>query len=92
MIRIDLFLKLSRLVKRRTIAQEMVEIGAVRINERSINAASPVQRGDIVDVAYATRLVRIRVLEDDEPRLRRAGSIAFEVIEERKVDPAMRPW
>ncbi len=92
MIRVDLFLKLSRLVKRRTIAQEMVDIGAVRVNERVAKPATPVRIGDIVDIAYTARVVRVRVGEDEEARLRRHGFVPFDVLEERKVDPATRPW
>ncbi len=92
MIRVDLFLKLSRLVKRRTIAQEMVDIGAVRVNERVAKPSTPVRKGDILEIAYAARVVRVRVTEDEEARLRRQSLIPFDVLEERKVDPATRPW
>jgi len=92
MIRVDLFLKLSRLVKRRTIAQEMVDIGAVRVNERVAKPSTPVRKGDILEIAYAARVVRVRVTEDEEARLRRQSLIPFDVLEERKVDPAKRPW
>ena len=92
MIRVDLFLKLSRLVKRRTIAQEMADIGAVSVNERAAKPSTPVRKGDVVDIAYTARVVRICVNEDEEARLRRPGLVPFDVLEERKVDPATRPW
>ena len=50
-IRLDKFLKLSRLVKRRAVAQEMSEIGAVRINKRDSKPSSNVSDGDIIEIA-----------------------------------------
>ncbi len=92
-MRLDKYLKLTRLVKRRTVAQEMISIGAVRINERQCKPASEVRAGDIVDIAYPSRILTVKVLCDDEAVLRRRNSpIAYEVKEERRVDPAEKPW
>ena len=68
-IRLDKFLKLSRLVKRRTVAQEMSEIGAVRINNRDSKPSSNVSDGDMIEIAYPRRLLTVRVLVSDEALL-----------------------
>lgn len=91
MIRLDKFLKLSRLVKRRTVAQEMADIGAVRINKRSGKPSSNVSEGDIIEIAYPRRVLVVRVLMSDEVRLKHGG-VAYEQVEERRVDQEERPW
>lgn len=91
MIRLDKFLKLSRLVKRRTVAQEISEIGAVRINQRCGKPSSDVSDGDIIEIAYQRRVLVVRVLTSDETKLKH-NEPAYEQIEERRVDQEERPW
>ena len=55
-MRLDKFLKLSRLVKRRTVAQEMAEIGAVRLNGRQCKPSAEERGGDTGEVAYPRRV------------------------------------
>ena len=55
MIRLDKFLKLSQLVKRRTAAQEMIGVGAVRVNGRKVKPVSDVKAGDLIEVAFPRR-------------------------------------
>ena len=90
-MRLDKFLKLSRLVKRRTVAQEMTEIGAVRLNGRQSKPAAEVRSGDIVEVAYPRRVLKARVECADEPSLRR-GAAGYTIIDERQVSQDERPW
>ena len=90
-IRLDKFLKLSRLVKRRSVAQEMSEIGAVRINKRGSKPSSNVSDGDIIEIAYPRRLLTVRVLVSDEVLLKR-NAVSYEVVEEKRADIEERPW
>lgn len=90
-MRLDKYLKLSRLIKRRTLAQDMVEIGAVRINGKTCKSAAEIRTGDVIEVAYPGRIVKVRVLTSDEPQLKR-NAAAYELIEEKKVDREERPW
>lgn len=90
-MRIDKFLKLSRLVKRRTIAQEMTEIGAVRINSRVCKPSSDVKDGDTVEIAYPRRILTVKVENADEAQLKRRAE-AFSVISEKEADGSSKPW
>ncbi len=90
-MRLDLFLKLARLVKRRSVAQEMIRIGAVRINQRESKPSSSVRLGDEVEIAYPRRVLKVKVLQDDEKELRRKAE-PYELMEERRVDPEEIPW
>ena len=86
MIRLDKFLKLSRLVKRRTIAQEMIEVGAVRLNGKKVKPSRDVQEGDEIEVSYAKKILTVKVLTADETLLKRRAE-AYEVMAERAVLP-----
>lgn len=90
-MRIDKYLKLSRLIKRRTVAQEMSEIGAVRINKRQCKPSSEVREGDIVEIAYPKRILTVKVVTADETMLKRSAE-AYQIVEERAADKDERPW
>jgi ribosomal 50S subunit-recycling heat shock protein len=61
-VRLDLFLKSSRLVKRRTIAQEMCGAGRVRVNGQTAKPAKEVKPGDRLVLTYVSRLLEVEVL------------------------------
>ncbi|MCF7934939.1 MAG: RNA-binding S4 domain-containing protein [Synergistales bacterium] len=90
-MRLDLYLKRSRLVKRRARAREMVEVGAVRIDGREGKPATAVTEGARIEIAYPRRLLVVRVVETDDKQLKR-GAKAFEVLEERRVSGERVPW
>ena len=90
-MRLDLYLKLTRLVKRRTIAQEMVAAGAVRLEGRTVKPAAEVREGNRVEVGYPRRLLVLEVLLTDETALRRGGE-GYRVLEDRKLASGTSPW
>ncbi len=61
-MRIDKFLKVSRIIKRRTIANEACEAGRVLINDKVAKASAAVKIGDIIEVHFGTNSVRAEVL------------------------------
>ena len=91
-MRLDKFLKLARLVKRRTAAQEMIELGAVRINGRECKSSSEVNEGNIIEIAYINRVLKVKVLCSDEAILKRPKAISWEQIDERAVKPDELPF
>lgn len=91
-MRLDKFLKLARLVKRRTVAQEMIALGAVRLEGRECKPSSEVREGDTIDIAYVNRVLTVKVLCADEAVLRRPKAISWEQVSERPVKPDERPF
>ena len=91
-MRIDKFLKLARLVKRRSAAQEMIELGAVRLDGRACKSSAEVREGAVLEVAYMNRVLTVRVLCADEALLKRPGTVAWETLGERAVAPDRNPW
>jgi ribosomal 50S subunit-recycling heat shock protein len=61
-LRIDLFLKMSRLIKRRSLAKEICDAGCVQINGRVAKAGALVQVDDVLTMDIRDRLLRVRVL------------------------------
>ncbi len=65
-MRLDKFLKVSRLIKRRTVANEACDAGRVSINDKVARASAPVKAGDIIEIAFGTRTVKVEVLDVQE--------------------------
>lgn len=61
-MRLDKFLKVSRIIKRRTIANEACDAGRVLVNGKVAKASAQVKPGDIIEVGFGTRTVRAEVL------------------------------
>jgi ribosomal 50S subunit-recycling heat shock protein len=61
-MRLDLFLKTSRLIKRRTIAQEMCIAGRVLVNGQEAKPAKEVKRGDIITLKFSSRIVDLEII------------------------------
>jgi len=62
-MRIDKFLKVSRIVKRRTVAKEICGAGRVRLNGRPAKAGSELSVGDKLEVVYGPRLLEVEIKE-----------------------------
>ncbi len=65
-MRLDKFLKVSRLIKRRTIANEACDAGRVMINERPAKASAQVKEGDILEIQFGTKAVKVEILNVQE--------------------------
>jgi ribosomal 50S subunit-recycling heat shock protein len=90
-MRIDRFLKLSRLVKRRSMAAEMAGVGAVRLNGKTVKPSADVEAGDAIEIAFPRRLVVVRVLTADETVLKRGGA-SYKITEDRRLGEDEMPW
>ena len=62
-MRLDKYLKVSRLIKRRTVANEACDAGRVTVNGRPAKASAEVKQGDIITVSFGTREVKVEVLD-----------------------------
>lgn len=65
-MRLDKFLKVSRLIKRRTIANEACDAGRVIVNGKSAKASAAVKTGDIIEIGFGTKTVKVEVLDVQE--------------------------
>jgi len=65
-MRLDKFLKVSRLIKRRTVANEACDAGRVLVNDKVAKASVNVKTGDIIEIQFGTKAVRVEVLDVQE--------------------------
>lgn len=80
-MRLDKYLKVTRIIKRRTVANEACDAAHVTVNNRPAKASYDVKVGDIIEVTFGARALRIRVLEVKETVGKDAASTLYEVIE-----------
>lgn len=79
-MRIDKFLKLSRVIKRRTVANEACDAGRVAVNGRPVKAGYEIKVNDIVEISLGNRQIKFRVLNIiDNPKKEMADSL-YEII------------
>ena len=62
-MRLDKFLKVSRLIKRRTVANEVSDMGRVFLNGNPAKPAKQVKENDILEIEYATRTLKVKILK-----------------------------
>ena len=65
-MRLDKFLKVSRLIKRRTVANEACDAGRVLVNDKPAKASLSVKEGDVIEIQFGTRSVKVALLDVQE--------------------------
>ena len=65
-MRLDKYLKVSRLIKRRTVANEACDAGRVLVNDKPAKASVNVKAGDIIEIQFGTSYVKVEVLDVQE--------------------------
>ena len=75
-MRIDKFLKVSRLIKRRTVANEACDAERVSVNGRVVKASYDVKVGDVLEIRFGQRTVKVEVLSLNEST-KKADAVAM---------------
>lgn len=65
-MRLDKFLKVSRIIKRRTIANEVCDAGHVSVSGRTVKASYDVKEGDILEIQFGEKITKYKVLNVTE--------------------------
>jgi ribosomal 50S subunit-recycling heat shock protein len=81
-MRLDKFLKVSRIFKRRTIAKEVSKNGRVLINERVAKPGSEVKENDILEVSYGQKTIKVKVLKLASHIKKEDADSMYKIIEE----------
>ena len=79
-MRLDKFLKVSRLIKRRTVANEACDAGRVMINDKVAKASTEVKVGDIIEIGFGNKQVRVEVLEIAETQKKEEAKEMFKYL------------
>ena len=81
-MRLDKFLKVSRLIKRRTVANEACDSARISVNGKAAKASYDVKLGDEITVAFGSKNVTVKVLEIKDTTKKSESSGMYEVISE----------
>ncbi|MFC4355804.1 RNA-binding S4 domain-containing protein [Chryseomicrobium palamuruense] len=89
-MRLDKYLKVSRLIKRRTLAKEVAEQGRIEINGKTAKASSVVKAGDELRIRFGQKVVTARVESIRENAKKEEAAMMFTILSEErlaKVEP-----
>lgn len=81
-MRIDKFLKVSRLLKRRTVANSAADGGRIKINGKTVKPAHQVKEGDIVEIGFNSGTVKIKILAVKETVRKEEAEKLYEILGE----------
>ena len=82
-LRLDKFLKVSRVIKRRTLAKEVCDRGQVEVNGRVAKAGAEIKTGDIINVNFGNRKFKLQVVSIKENVPAKLAAELYQVIEDK---------
>ncbi|MFQ6861175.1 MAG: RNA-binding S4 domain-containing protein [Beduini sp.] len=84
-MRLDKFLKVSRIIKRRTLSKEIAESERVLVNDKVAKPSTQLKIGDLITVEFGTRRLVVKVLELKEHVLKNDSTMLYEIVKEEKI-------
>lgn len=79
-MRLDKYLKVSRPIKRRTVANEACDAGRVLLNDKPARASAAVKAGDTIEILFGTKSVKVRVLDVQETVKKESAAQLYEYL------------
>lgn len=89
-MRLDKFLKVSRIIKRRTVAKEACDGGRVTLNGRVAKAGAEVKEGDVMEIRFGSRVGRYEITQIQEVARKEAAAEMYRVLDEDEAVKAER--
>lgn len=80
-MRLDKYLKVSRIIKRRTVAKEACEGGRVSINGKVAKPSVDVKEGDIIDISFANKSIKAKIVNISEHVKKESAKYMYEILE-----------
>lgn len=84
-MRLDKFLKVSRIIKRRTLSKEIAEAQRVKVNGKIVKPSYKLNVGDVIEIQFGRSILKVRVKELKPHVLKDEASELYEIIEEVKL-------
>ena len=85
-MRLDKFLKVSRIIKRRTLSKEITESGRVKVNDKTAKPSTILKVGDRIEIEFGRTLLTVEVCELKEHVLKQDSSLLYRIIDEKKIE------
>ena len=79
-MRLDKYLKVSRLIKRRTVANDACDAGRVLVNDKPAKASYDVKVGDVLEIVFGNKSVKVRVLDVQETTRKEQAAELYEYL------------
>lgn len=79
-MRLDKYLKVSRLIKRRTVANEACDAGRVSVNGKVAKASVTVKAGDVIEIVFGNKTIRAEVLSTEETYKKEEAKELFRIL------------
>jgi len=83
-LRLDKFLKVSRVIKRRTLAKEVCDRGQVAVNGRTAKAGAEVKQGDTITIGFGNRNLKLRIVSVRENVPAKMAAELYEILEDTR--------
>jgi Ribosome-associated heat shock protein implicated in the recycling of the 50S subunit (S4 paralog) len=81
-MRIDKYLKVSRIIKRRTVAKELLDSGNVTLNQQRAKASAVVEIGDTISIKYGAKMITLQVTNIQEIVRKEEASSMYQLLQE----------
>ncbi|MCL1989768.1 MAG: RNA-binding S4 domain-containing protein [Defluviitaleaceae bacterium] len=91
-MRLDKFLKVSRIIKRRQTAKEVSDAGKISVNGKVAKSSTVLQQGDEITLHYATRTLVVKVKEIKDSTKKEDAQLMYEIVEERHLNSCPFGW
>ena len=85
-MRLDKYLKVSRLIKRRTVAKEVADHEKIMVNNKLSKPSTDIKINDIISIRFGMKIVTIKVLSVNEYTKKDESNLMYEIIKEEKVE------
>jgi len=85
-MRLDKFLKVSRIIKRRTLAKEVSDAGRITINNKVAKSSTPVSIDDLITIKYGNKTLTLKVLKLMDSTKKDDAKMMYEILEEQPLE------
>lgn len=85
-MRLDKYLKVSRLIKRRTVAKEIADKGRIKVNGILAKSSAKLKCNDTIEIKFGNKLLLVRVLEMKDSTKKEDANKMYEIISETRID------
>ncbi len=85
-MRLDKYLKVSRLIKRRTVAKEVADHEKIMVNDKLSKPSTDIKVNDIISIRFGMKIVTVKVLCINEYTKKEDSSLMYEIIKEERIE------
>ena len=85
-MRLDKFLKVSRIIKRRSVAKEVADKGRIQINGKLAKSSSTLKVGDVLQIQFGNKTLEVKVLALQDSTKKEDATRMYEILSEKRIE------